>query len=597
MATPTEKLAESLGALKALQDNGRRVFRSDDLSRVNRERLLANGFVQEVMRGWLISSSPSARSGDSTPWYASFWEFCARYCNDRFGEEWHLAPEQSLLLHGERTVIPPQVVVSSPKGTNNTVNLLFGTSLYDLKVSEMPAAADLAARDGLRLFTPVAALVKVAESFFERNPIEVQVVLGSLPDASDLLRLLLNGGHSAKAGYLAGAFRATGRPKLADEIISTMKSAGYDVRESNPFEAGQAFGAASRAVSPIVGRVQMMWESMRDAVIKNFPAPPGLPKDKDAYLRFIDEIYQSDAYHSLSIEGYSVTPALLDRVRGGGWDPEHHEDDRKSRDALAARGYWQAFQKVKATVAGVIAGGNAGALVRTAHNDWYRELFQPCVAAGLIEAGALAGYRNNPVYLRTSGFVPPRWESVREAMPALFDLLEKEPEPSVRAVLGHWLFGYIHPYPDGNGRMARFVMNAMLASGGYPWSVIRVRDRNTYLKALDSASIELDINPFAAFVAKRVRWSLEQHDLRFPEPEERYDFDRMAVTFWGQDGKTRVRCAISRETIDDHFHGDDKDKLEVFTANRQAIELKARQKYLDGETEPDGSVLIRTGDL
>jgi hypothetical protein len=28
---------------------------------------------------------------------------------------------------------------------------------------------------------------------------------------------------------------------------------------------------------------------------------------------------------------------------------------------------------------------------------------------------------------------------------------EKETEPSVRAVLGHWLFGYIHPYPDGNG--------------------------------------------------------------------------------------------------------------------------------------------------
>jgi len=62
-------------------------------------------------------------------------------------------------------------------------------------------------------------------------------------------------------------------------------------------------------------------------------------------------------------------PALIDRVRGGGWDPEHHEDDRKSRDALAARGYWQAFQKVKATVAEVIVGGNAGTLVRTAHND------------------------------------------------------------------------------------------------------------------------------------------------------------------------------------------------------------------------------------
>src|SRR5579864_4887510 len=574
MATPNEKLAESLDALKALQDGGRRVFRSDDLSRVHRERLVANGFVQEVMRGWLISSSPRARAGDSTPWYASFWEFCALYCNDRFGEEWHLAPEQSLLLHGERTVITAQVVVSSPKGTNNTINILFGTSLYDLKVSEMPAATDLVVRDGLRLFTPVAALVRVPESFFARNSIEVQVVLGSLADASDLLRLLLNGGHSAKAGYLAGAFRATGRPKLADEIVSTMKSAGYDVRESIPFEAGQAFGASSRVAAPIVGRVQMMWESMRGSVIKNFPAPPGPPKNKDAYLRFIDEIYQSDAYHSLSIEGYSVTPALIDRVRQGDWDPEHHEDDRKSRDALAARGYWQAFQKVKATVAEVIAGANVGALVRTAHKEWYRELFQPCVAAGLIEAGALAGYRNNPVYLRTSRFVPPRWESVREAMPALFDLLEQETEPGVRAVLGHWLFGYIHPYPDGNGRIARFVMNAMLASGGYPWTVIRVRDRNAYLKALDSASIDMDINPFLAFVAKRVRWSLEQHDLRFPAPEERDAFDREVVVFWGQDGQTLVWCAISREAIDDHFRGNDQDKLEVFRANRQAIELK-----------------------
>jgi hypothetical protein len=109
----------------------------------------------------------------------------------------------------------------------------------------------------------------------------------------------------------------------------------------------------------------------------------------------------------------------------GDWDPEHHDDDRKSRDALAARGYWQAFQKVKETVGEVIAGGNAGALVRAAHKEWYRELFQPCVAAGLIKAGALAGYRNIAVYLRTSRYVPPRWEAVRDAMPALFDLLEK----------------------------------------------------------------------------------------------------------------------------------------------------------------------------
>ena len=597
MAVPNEKLAESLDVLKALQEGGRRVFRSDDLSRVHRERLVANGFLQEVMKGWLISSSPSAREGDSTPWYASFWEFCARYCNDRFGEEWHMSPEQSLLLHGERTVIPEQVVVNSPKGTNNASKLLFGTSLYDLKVAEMPAAADLVVRDGLRLFSPAAALVRVAESFFSRNPVETQAVLASLADAPDLLRLLLNGGHSAKAGYLSGAFRQTGRPELADEIIGAMKSAGYDVRESNPFEAGQIFGTLRRASAPIVGRVEMLWESMRGAVMETFPKAPGLPKDREAYLRFIDEIYQSDAYHSLSIEGYSVAPELIERVRQGNWNPEHHEDDRRSRDALAARGYWQAFQLVKGAVEKVIEGDNPGVRARAAHKEWYRELFQPCVAAGLIQPGALAGYRNIPVYLRTSRYVPPRWEAVRDAMPVLFDLIEREPEPSVRAVLGHWLFGYIHPYPDGNGRMARFLMNVMLASGGYPWTVIRVEDRDAYLGALDRASINMDIKPFSAFVAQRVRWSLERRDLKFPASEERYSFDRGVVVFWGQDGEARVRCEISREALDDHFGGDGKDKLEVFSANRRAIEQEARRKYLAGRTEPDGSILIRTMDL
>jgi hypothetical protein len=83
---------------------------------------------------------------------------------------------------------------------------------------------------------------------------------------------------------------------------------------------------------------------------------------------------------------------------------------------------------VKGSVEKVIAGQNPGACARAAHKEWYRELFQPCVTAGLIEPGALAGYRNIPVHLRASRCVPPRWEAVRDAMPVFFDLLEKETE-------------------------------------------------------------------------------------------------------------------------------------------------------------------------
>ena len=54
------------------------------------------------------------------------------------------------------------------------------------------------------------------------------------------------------------------------------------------------------------------------------------------------------------------------------------------------------------------------------------------------------------------------------------------------------------------------LMNAMLASGGYSWTVIRVEDRAAYLKALETASIDGDVRPFASFIAERVRWSIEQ---------------------------------------------------------------------------------------
>jgi len=128
-----EKLAASLTLLQRLQSRGRRVFRSSELSRAHRERLIKNGFLCPVMKGWLISSSPDADPNDTTPWFASFWEFCTNYCTERFERDWHLTPEQSLLLHAENTVIPRQVIVCSPKGANNTVNLLFGSSIFDLK--------------------------------------------------------------------------------------------------------------------------------------------------------------------------------------------------------------------------------------------------------------------------------------------------------------------------------------------------------------------------------------------------------------------------------------------------------------------------------
>ena len=71
----------------------------------------------------------------------------------------------------------------------------------------------------------------------------------------------------------------------------------------------------------------------------------------------------------------------------------------------------------------------------------------------------------------------------------------------MRVVLGHFVFVYSHPYMDGNGRMGRFLMNLMMAAGGYPWTVVPVGERKAYMAALERASVGEDIGPFAELLA------------------------------------------------------------------------------------------------
>jgi Fic family protein len=252
-------------------------------------------------------------------------------------------------------------------------------------------------------------------------------------------------------------------------------------------------------------RMHLSWLQMRDVVARSFPKAPGLPKDIETYLKSVDEIYVEDAYHSLSIEGYRVSRELIERVRAGAWNPAGNEADRQQKDAMAAKGYSEAFQLVEGSVERVLKGKNSGHVFDRDHSAWYSALFAPSVSAGILAAADLAGYRSGQVYIRHSKHVPPKPEAVRDMMPELAQLLSKEENPGVRAVLGHFMFVYIHPYTDGNGRMGRFLMNVMLASGGYPWTVIPVQRRDDYLKALEAASVGQDIAQFAEFIAGLVR--------------------------------------------------------------------------------------------
>ncbi len=444
-------------------------------------------------------------------------EFVAGYAQERFGNRWHVNPEQSVLLSsGERT-IPKQVQLWATEGTNQTVELLHGCSLFIYKAAKLLPSSPLQDCGGLCLVELPAALVAASPTLFAQHPLAAQVALGSLPDVSDVLRILLDGPHPAVAGRLAAGFRAIGRQALADEIVGAMRSAGHAINEVNPFEKPlPALLPGGRSESPYVQRLRLMWAEMKDRVLAAFPPAPAVPNDIEALLKDIEARYVTDAYHSLSMEGYRVTATLIEKVRDGIWNPDGNEKDRATRDAMAARGYFETHTLVKENLVRVVKSENPGAVFRQALPRWYQALFSPSVQAGILKASDLAGYRNDQIFIRGALHVALSKEAVRDCMPILFELLETETEPQVRAVLGHFLFVYIHPYMDGNGRLARFAMNLMLATAGYVWTVIPVERSNDYMSALEQASSYSNIEPFASFIAE-----LAQAQAKEPLPRPR----------------------------------------------------------------------------
>lgn len=502
MATPSEKLAESLQVLKKLQDEGVIAIQAKNLSRTHRERLIRNGFLQEIMKGWFIPSRQEEPIGESTAWYASFWHFCGEYLNKRFGKQWCLSPEQSLSLHVGDWTVPQQLLIRSPKSRNKITRLPHNTSLFDAQYP-MPKPNEVKIIDGIRVYSIPTALIRCSGKFFTQNPIIIKAALSLIKDPSEILRILLAEGHSTIAGRLAGAFRNIGQEHIANEIIKTMSTVGYDVRENDPFDSVTSINLTSRH-PPYVCRLQMLWEKMREITLIHMPKASTPPKNTQAYIKQIAATYVTDAYHSLSIEGYRVNPELIERVKAGKWDPKN-ENDREHVAALAARGYWQAFKEVEKSIIKVLKGKNPGEIFAKDHRDWYREMFAPSVRVGILKPHDLAGYRNAPVYIRHSMYTPPSADAVRDLMPAFCDLLSKEPEPSARIVLSHFFFVYIHPYMDGNGRMGRFLMNLMTAAAGFPWIIIPVEKRKQYLSALEEASVRQNFMPFVKFLGSLIK--------------------------------------------------------------------------------------------
>ena len=105
--------------------------------------------------------------------------------------------------------------------------------------------------------------------------------------------------------------------------------------------------------------------------------------------------------------------------------------------------------------------------------------------------------------------------------------------PVVIAATFHYRFVRIHPFDDGNGRMARLLMNMILIRHGYTVALIPKEERDEYIGMLERVDKSEDLAEFIAFVAACCRYALSLHlkAARGEDVEEVEDIDKEIILF------------------------------------------------------------------
>ncbi len=122
-------------------------------------------------------------------------------------------------------------------------------------------------------------------------------------------------------------------------------------------------------------------------------------------------------------------------------------------------------------------------------------------------------YRQEPVRISGSSYPTTEPLHLEEAMNEFDEWLTTEPEPRnavLRAAIAHTWLVNIHPFIDGNGRVARLTMNILLLRAGYPLATIRKEDRPRYYDALERSHAG-DLSEWVTLLAERVTDSIREY--------------------------------------------------------------------------------------
>lgn len=165
-----------------------------------------------------------------------------------------------------------------------------------------------------------------------------------------------------------------------------------------------------------------------------------------------------------------------------------------------------------------------------------------------IDDGNAGSYRTVPVEISGSLFKPPAPESIAPEMEQFGEWLQEASVPDVlfdaseallAAAAAHTWFVMIHPFIDGNGRVARMLMNLVLMRYGYPIAIVTKEDRLRYYDALEGAQSS-DLSAFVSLVHECVDESLEEYQSAADERRAQVEWAQSIASKFDQREKTKA---------------------------------------------------------
>lgn len=503
-------LESGLKKIKKLQ-NRSKVFLTKEFDALEVTELKKAGFLREIINGWVYLSSPMEKKSETTSWFMNYWEFVEKYLKKRFKTKYCLSPETSLMLHSKERYIPKQIVIITKEGAVSNIKLPFKASLLTYPDTvNFPKKEYIVKVKDINAMSIEYALCKVSPRYWKNRQKEIEVLMISKWDLRKVVDILTTSKSTMRssASRIYSALIFLERDEEAKLLKSLYDSTfGGSLSFKNPFSKNAVRLLSSSKPKSITSlKLEAMWNSYKNIVQDIGKEIKRVNFSPNQIESMLEAIKQEDMYHSLSIEGYKITNELIQKVISGDWNPKLNNEDKKTKDALSAKGYVDTFEEIKNDLKKeVIQQNYPNNFIEKFHQKWYAKLFNPCVKSGILSPSDLIGYRRHQVFIRNSKHVPLEECELIDAMDTYFQLLANEKDTFVKAVLGHHLFGYIHPYMDGNGRMARFIMNVFFIQGGITWTIIKVEKRDEYMKALEEASVNENITPFATFVLEAVK--------------------------------------------------------------------------------------------